>query len=244
MKSSAEPSWELSPVFLQRPRTLGPAWTRIVRGDRGCLYDAISLAGALVTGGLAMVSALEWLPFEWVYAGVAMWGGGFVLGTRNQMRSSQERRLQLSEAPVVAVAVLEAGPELLEPPETRKTGRALVLYAEKEGQERDCSALLTALGRVLEISKAGGAKAPKLASQLQGLRDDPFCFDHLALDPQEIGQDGYVLTRMVIYEERLAPEVLRPSSIFWGIARSEQNFIEQIPFSEAAKVSPEAAPVE
>ncbi len=114
--------------FEATPRELDDeVFDRIARGDRGCLGDVLSGLGALVLVTTMILGALDMLGFGWAYVGLALWIGGFVLGTYSQARSGRERKAALTAGPLVLGTVLRDEPHLRRP--GQQAGRVVVLFS-------------------------------------------------------------------------------------------------------------------
>lgn len=114
--------------FELTPRKLDDeALDRIVRGDRGCLGDVLSGLGAVLLVTTMILGAMDIIAWSWAYVGVALWVGGFVLGTFSQARSGKQRRVSLEAAPLVLAVVLRDEAWLRRP--GKQAGRVVVLFS-------------------------------------------------------------------------------------------------------------------
>jgi hypothetical protein len=144
--------------FEVTPRKLDDeALDRIARGDRGCLGDVLSGVGALVLVVTMILGAMGIIPWSWAYVGVALWVGGFVLGTYSQARSTKQRRAALEAGPLVLGTVLRDEPWLHRP--GKQAGRVVVLFTTSPERRFDRAWL--------------EASAAKLERQLAEPNDDP-----------------------------------------------------------------------
>lgn len=214
--------------LVQTPRTLDKTWTRLLRGDRGCAYDAMSLIGvgcAIITASLARMELWPWFPF---YLSVGILGLGYVLGTRAQRRSGKQRRRALTEGPLVALGIVDAEASLLEASGSRaKVGRALVVLRKTNADDlalsRDPVAAQSMAQKVKEGLDTDQFKSP----ELDALVEDRFSFARLTLPGSEY-QDWF-LTRAILQTDRLASDAgpLECGAVVWAIFHEETDILEQ-----------------
>lgn len=218
---------EVAPL-VQTPRTLDKSWTRLLRGDRGCAFDAMSLVGAVCTIASVSLARMELWPWFPVYISAGTWALGFALGTRAQLRSGRERRLALTEGPLVVLGVVEAEPSLLEEAGSRgRVGRALVMLrkhsASNPASQRDQHAASDAAKRVKQLLDEGKLNSPELTV----LVGDRFSFARVTLPEPDL-QD-WILTRIILQTDRLGKDVgaLSSGALVWAIYHEETNILEQ-----------------
>ncbi len=126
--------------FEATPRKLDDeALDRIARGDRGCLGDIVAGIGALTLVITMVFAAMGMLDFSWAYVGVALWVGGFFLGTWGQARSGRERRAALEAGPLVIGVVMRDQAWLRRP--GKQAGRVVVLFSTTPARRFDRDAL-------------------------------------------------------------------------------------------------------
>lgn len=221
-KSYQEPS-----ALVATPRTLDKSWSRVLRGDRGCAFDAMSLLGAVLTIVSVSLARMELWPWMVAYFCGGLWVLGFLLGTRAQLRSGKQRRLALTEGPLVALGVVEPEAALTQPPGPKgRTGRALVLMppAQQEDQARNAQDVCEMAQKVAASLDARAAKNPAL----QALRDDRFSFARVPLDEREAS--GWCLTRLVINTQHLhaSSEPVKAGAPVWAIYHAPSDILEQV----------------
>lgn len=235
--------------FEATPRSLDDdELTRIARGDRGCLGDALSGLGAVSMVGAMILSALDLIAFEWAYLGVAIWIGGFVWGTILQSRSGKHRKGALESGPLVLAVVLRAEEWLRRP--GKRVGRAVVLFCTQPERRFD-RAWLEQLARQLERRLDASAGAPNWVP-LRALLADR---DSFGVHPIPSGllehdeNEQLYLASLLVHPERLAGGYLgfeddreageldldldAPTRLATVvvIVDPERGFIEQVPHS-------------
>ena len=124
-----------------RPRAIEKQMVRLARGDRGCLFDAISALGALLTAALFILANLEMLPQQSFWLGVMVWAGGFISGTMYQLRDGKRRKAALRDGLFTLGWVLEVDPEFATPAAAKRAMRGLVLFATDASNATDVSRL-------------------------------------------------------------------------------------------------------
>lgn len=142
---------------------------RIARGDRGCLGDTLAGIGALTLVVTMVFAAMGMLDFSWAYVGVALWVGGFFLGTWGQARSGRERREALEAGPLVLGVVMRDQDWLRRP--GKQAGRVIVLFSTTPARRFDRDALEADAAALDELVRERG-DAPELARLRELLRDD------------------------------------------------------------------------
>jgi hypothetical protein len=187
--------------FELTPRKLDDeALDRIARGDRGCLGDVLSGVGAVVLVTTMILGAMDIIAWSWAYVGVALWVGGFVLGTYSQARSGKQRKAALESSPLVLATVLRDEAWLRRP--GKQPGRAVVLFSTTPERRFDREWL--------------EAAAAKLERQLGEPNDDParvplraLLADHLSFGCHRVPDDLRVddaelwLASVIVHPERL-----------------------------------------
>lgn len=214
--------------LVQTPRTLDKSWTRLLRGDRGCAFDAMSLIGAVCTIVSVSLARMEQWPWFPVYISAGTWVLGFAMGTRAQLRSGKQRRLALTEGPLVALGVVEAEASLLEGGGSKgRVGRALVALRRSDASDpnvvRDRQAAVE-----VALSVKRGLDAGKLNSpELNALIGDRFSFARVPLPQPEF--QGWLMTRVILQTDRLGKDAgpLHCGSSVWAIYHEETDFLEQ-----------------
>lgn len=231
-------------ALVATPRNLDKTWSRALRGDRGGVFDAMSLVGAIltiVTVALARSELVPGFPVALCYISGALWVLGFGLGTRAQMRSGKTRRLALTQGPLVALGVVEAEDVLAQAQGVRRpVGRALVLMRVSENEEgaaveESAGSEDESLRDAKRVSEVALALAPLLdtkASQdaaLAALKKDRFNFTRVPVTDPKGGAEQWVLTRIILEGERLGPDAgpLSPGSVVWGIYHEPSDILEQ-----------------
>jgi len=129
------------------PRTLDDDLSRMARGDRGCLGDALAGAGGLgmvVFGVLASLGVLGW---GFLIAALVLLVTGFFLSTATQAKSAPIRRRAITEGPLVLARVVQGDAVLYEPGDAVLPAR--VVYSADPARRYD-SAYLQALGQRMQ----------------------------------------------------------------------------------------------
>lgn len=214
--------------LVQTPRTLDKSWTRLLRGDRGCAFDAMSLVGAvctIISFSLAQMEVWPWFPG---YISAGTWVLGFAMGTRAQLRSGRQRRLALTEGPLVSVGIVEAEASLLEGGGGKgRVGRALVTLRKLDASDpsvvRDAQAASEVALRIKRGLDAGKIKSPEITA----LIGDRFSFARVSLPEPEL-QD-WLITRVILQTDRLGKDAgpLHIGASVWAIYHEETDFLEQ-----------------
>lgn len=214
--------------LVKTPRTLDKSWTRLLRGDRGCAFDAMSLIGAVCTIATVSLARMDLWPWFPVYISAGTWVLGFALGTRAQLRSGRERRLALTEGPLVALGIVEAEASLQQALGPKaQVGRALVMLRRQTHGDpalgRDPSAAQDMAERVKQGLDSGRFNQPEVSA----LVGDRFSFARVVLPEKEF--EDWVLTRVILQSDRLAAGTgpLGTGSIVWAIFHEETNILEQ-----------------
>lgn len=164
--------------------------TRIVRGDRGCLGDALSGVGAVALVTFLVLSGMGKIAFGWVYVGVAIFVGGFFTGAVAQSRSGKQRRAALESGPMVRAVVLRAEPWLSRP--GKRVGRAVVVFCTDEDRRFD-RAWLEQMAKAWEEDGGGPGRE---------LLRDPNSFGLHPIPDVEGARGSYVAT-VLVHPERL-----------------------------------------
>lgn len=149
------------------PRALDAELLRMARGDRGCLGDALAGSGAVAIIVFGVLGSLGMLSFMYMLVGTLMLMAGFILSSLAQVRSAPQRRLALSDGPLVLARVVKADPVLYEPSDAVLPAR--VVYAPGSARRFD-GEFLRALGQRLQALDRADATPPELAAVLAVLR--------------------------------------------------------------------------
>lgn len=156
------------------------------------------------------------------------WALGFAMGTRAQLRSGKQRRLALTEGPLVALGVVEAEASLLESNGSKgRVGRALVAMRKCDASDPNVVRDRLAASEVA-LSVKRGLDAGKINSpELHALIGDRFSFARVPL-PQPEFQD-WLMTRVILQTDRLGKDAgpLDSGSSVWAIYHEETDFLEQ-----------------
>ena len=228
--------------YLAVPRKLDAELERRARGDRGCLFDLLSLGGILGMFAALIASQMGLIAFSWTYVGVAVWVGSYFVGLTRQSRSGKARQAALEAGPFALGTVIRCTPHLTEAG-NRRAGRAVVVYSLDE-QVRTERTALGGLASALARVPAPGAStdcAPVGPSRMEAnerqrlarLLHDEFAFDTVALG----GDDGDEIagvripprshvTRVSVVGRADAP--LRVGAVLPMIVEPQQNFAESL----------------
>lgn len=220
------------------------AMTRLARGDRGCLGDAMSAVGAVTLMVLLVLVGTGKLAFAWVYIGVALFVGGFFTGVVHQSRSGRERQAALESGPLAVGVVLRAVEHLRRP--GKRVGRAVVLIAPSGARSLDRAWLEGAVASLetwLDSGSASGAGLRELIAEEERFAIVPV--PDAALPEHDAGP--VYLASVFVHPEHLEGSYLgaeedeaaeaedadldapvRPAAIP-VIVDVERNFIEQVP---------------
>lgn len=212
--------------LVQTPRTLDKTWTRLLRGDRGCAFDAMSLVGAVCTIASVSLARMDLWPWFPVYISAGTWILGFALGTRAQLRSGRRRRLALTEGPLVALGVVDAEEGLLHATTSRPLiGRALVVLPKNTQMDPSLGpkAARDVAQRVKQILDSGSIKTP----EIEALVGDRFSFARVSIPEPEL-QDWF-LTRVIVQTDRLGQGAgpVKTGAVVWAIFHQETDILEQ-----------------
>lgn len=209
------------------PRSLDKRWTRLMRGDRGCLFDAMSLVGAVLTIAAVSLAKMEVFPWMVAYVCGGTWVLGFLLGTRAQWRSGARRREALTQGPLVALGIIEAEPQLSQKEGRRApVGRALVLMVKGEpGEALRDGAKVSAAARAIKKALDEGRS---LGPEIDALREDSFCFKRLGFHDKSIADGDWKISRLIVHGDRLAQGAspVQSGSVIWGIYDEELDILE------------------
>ncbi|GEM_PF-1908425 len=180
------------------PRSLdNEQMTRLVRGDRGCLGDSLSAFGVVVLVGTLILSGMGMLGFSWVYVGVALFVGGFVVGSVAQGRSGKVRQAALESGSLVLGVVARSAAWLRRP--GKRVGRVVMLFTVDPERRFDRGWLEGALAH-LETEKT------HLSAALQRLLDDSDAFECVAVPPEYLpagAPQRVYLGALIVHPERL-----------------------------------------
>jgi len=205
------------------PRTLDDDLQRMARGDRGCLGDAISGAGAvgiLVSGILAYMGYLG-VGFLAVF--VAMLIAGFVLSAAAQTRSGPARHKALTEGPLALGRVLRADPALFEPGDV--THPALVVFAVDAPHRFDAAYLHGVAAALLALRDA--SEAPADQADVAAMLRDPNRVAPLRLPPTLAGPGDAWLGVVSVDPQRL-PARRVEDNLVPVIAAPGLGFVEHV----------------
>jgi hypothetical protein len=181
--------------YVTTPRKLDEELKRKARGNRGCLGDALSAAGALLAFALGVTASLGMTPMGWALVPVAVLIMGFIVGTRSQSSSGKSRTKALEEGPLAFGAVLRAEDSLYS--EGRRAGRAAVFFFASGSERLDAEETTKQARRVLQIA-ASRIEEP-WARMISGAQ--PFGFE--AVPPELIEHEDAYVADVVIYPNLL-----------------------------------------
>ena len=181
------------------PRALDAELLRMARGDRGCLGDALAGSGAVVIIVFGVLGSLGMLSWGYMLVGTLMLLVGFVLSSVAQVRSAPQRRLALSEGPLVLARVVKADPVLYEPGDAVLPAR--VVYAPASERRFDGEFLRTLGQRLQALDRAEGTP-PDLAAALAVLRQ-PNRAETVRLPSTLVGDDEVYLAVVSVDARRL-----------------------------------------
>lgn len=214
--------------LVQTPRTLDKTWSRLLRGDRGCAFDAMSLIGAICTITAVSLARMELWPWFPVYISAGTWLLGFGLGTRAQLRSGRKRRLALTEGPLVALGVVDAEASLQRAEGVKaRVGRALVLLPRGVEQSSIESSAQDAVSQAAHAVKQGVDTGSFDTPEVRALVEDRFSFERVVLPDSDFRD--WVLTRVILQTDRLGKGVdsVGTGAVVWAIYHEETDILEQ-----------------
>lgn len=184
------------------PREIDDELDRYARGDRGCAGDVVSGIGAIATLGLGVLTAAGLAPLLAPFVGITMLVIGYLLSSRVQRRSSDERMAALEAGPLVTVHLIDPPPRLADP--GRATARVVGVFCTGEDQRHAASRLERVADQL--------ASAESRPAALQALFDDEFAQGcHPVPDSMGADPDTFA-ARVVVYQERLEDRRLRPET--------------------------------
>ncbi len=181
------------------PRTPDADLLRMARGDRGCLGDAIAGLGALSILASGVLGALGMIGWGWIVVGSLMLLAGFVLSSLAQLRSAPQRRLALTEGPLVLARIVRADAQLYEPSDVVLPAR--VVYAPAPERRFD-GEFLRGLGHALQALDRAETTPPALAAVAAVLRQANRT-ETVRLPPELAGDDEVYLAVVAVDARRL-----------------------------------------
>lgn len=205
------------------PRTLDDDLQRMARGDRGCLGDAISGAGALGILVTAVLSYMGLIGFGFTAVFVGMLIAGFVLSAAAQTRSGPLRHKALTEGPLTLGRVLRADPALFEPGDVPHP--ALVVFAVDEPHRFDTKYLHGVATALLALRS--GAAAPPDQAEVAAMLRDPNLVTPLRL-PTSLAGEGEAWLGVVSVDPRRLPARRIEDHVVPVIAAPELGFVEHV----------------
>lgn len=217
----------------ETPRKLDDALERKARGDRGCLFDLLSLFGILTLFTCLVTSQLGLIAFSWTYLGAAIWVGGYFLGLGAQNRSGRERRIALEGGSLVHARVIRCTPHLREGG-NKRAGRAVLVYSLEPDTRHDAGALRELAEALAELPGPSKTQDPHSDDQrLARVLHDDFCFETVQLDAVKLrGQDArprpaYV-SRVGVNPSELDAPLSGDGSVLALIVDPPRNFAEMV----------------
>lgn len=192
----------------------------MARGDRGCLGDALSAAGAVLTVLLALLAGFGLLPLGAPFVGVGLLIVGYVLSSKAQRQSTKERTKALKEAPLAYAVLVDPPASLREP--GRAVARCAAVFSLDDAHRFDTD-------RLMELAERVAADRGERAETIAALLGDRFkagC--HPVPAAYEPPPDTFA-ANVVVYGDRLEDQVL-PSGApsIPVIVDTQQGFIEHV----------------
>lgn len=207
--------------YVTTPRALDEELKRKARGDRGCLGDALSAAGAVIAFALGVSASLGMTPMGWALAPVGMLIVGFVVGTQSQSRSGKSRTRALTEGPLAYGAILRAEDYLYG--EGKRAGRAAVFFFASGTERLDADETSRQARRVLHI--ATSRMDEPWARLISG--DQVFGFE--SVPAEVIGHEDAYVADVVIYPGLLGGKALPQSAATIRVIVSpSEDFVEHV----------------
>jgi hypothetical protein len=192
----------LAPVrqrYEATPRTLDDDLSRMARGDRGCLGDALAGAGGLGTIAFGVLASFGVLGWGFLIFALVLLVVGFILSAAAQARSAPIRRRAISEGPLVLARVVQADPALYEPGDAVLPAR--VVYSAEPARRFD-GAYLQALGQRLQALARQDAPPPEHAAAWAVLRE-PKRVETVRLGASLAGEAEAYLSVVAVDQRRL-----------------------------------------
>ena len=184
------------------PREIDGELDGYARGDRGCAGDIVSGVGAITTLGLGVLTAAGLAPLLAPFVGITLLVIGYLLSSRVQRRSSDERMAALEAGPLVTVHLI-APPDWLSEP-GRATARVVGVFCTGEDQRHSPDQLQ----EVAEQLASAKSRPP----ELQALFDDEFAQGCHPVPGSMGARPDTFAARLVVYQERLEDRRLRPET--------------------------------
>lgn len=181
------------------PRALDGDLQRMARGDRGCLGDLVAGLGGLGIIVFGVLASFELVGWGFMMVGTLMLLVGFVMSAAAQVRSAPQRRLALTEGPLVLARVVAGAPALYEPGDAVLPAR--VVFAPAPARRFD-GEFLRGLGQRLQALQRADVTPTDLAAVAAVLRE-PNKVDTVRLPPALAGDDEAYLAVVAVDQRRL-----------------------------------------
>lgn len=221
--------------YAQVPRTLDENLERKARGDRGCLFDLVSIFGILLMFGCLVASLAGKIAFSWTYLGAGIWVGSYFLGLRRQSSSAEQRTAALTRGPLVAAAVVRCSPHL-RVAGNKRSGRAAVVFRTEASARFDIDTL-HGMAEALADWPAPSPGDSSARGRAQYLLHDEYRFDLIDISGLDMG-DGEAaprrfppqtwVGRVVVDPERLDQPLSGRAAQLALIVDPDTNFVEHV----------------
>ncbi len=211
--------------YEETPREFDDDLTRMSRGDRGCLGDALAGGGALsaiLTGFAAAYGLLPpILPFVCILFLVA----GFFVGTAAQITDTRKRQRALTSGALVACHVLRAEDYLSE--KGRRRGRAIVVFSPEEVLRFDGRFLRKTVRRLERSLEQPGALVAKDSAAGLAKGVDEYGFHRLPESVSE-GHEAWIADVLVDPDRLEGGRLGERQPALTAIVLTDQSFIEHV----------------
>lgn len=205
------------------PRTLDDELIRMSRGSRGCLGDALSASGAVLTFVIGIMAVLGIAPASVAVVGLGVMITGLFVGGRAQNQNGKLRKAALEGGAVVFGQLLDVEAHIRK--RGRRVARGVVMFSTDPSLSHSAEALAELARRI--TGEGRDATRPDMAP-VRHLINDPAGTGVFAL-PEDLGPDLYVAD-VVVYPERFPANAWSGDQPAFALfVDVERSFVEQVP---------------
>lgn len=205
------------------PRELDDELIRMSRGSRGCLGDALSASGAVLTFVIGIMAVVGIAPASVAIVGLGVMISGLFIGGRAQNQNGKLRKAALEGGPVVWGHLLDVEAHIRKP--GRRVARGVVLFSVNPELKHEAARLDEIARRI--TGEGRDATRPDMAP-VRHLINDPTGTGVFAV-PDDIGPDLHVAD-IIVYPERLpGGRWTGAQPAFALIVDVSRSFVEQVP---------------
>lgn len=205
------------------PRELDDELVRMSRGSRGCLGDALSASGAVLTFVIGIMAVLGIAPASVAIVGLGVMITGLFVGGRAQNQNGKLRKAALESGAVVFGQLLDVEAHIRQ--SGRRVARGVVMFSTHESLRHDAEALAELARRI--TGEGRDATRPDMAP-VRHLINDAAGTGVFAL-PEDLGPELYVAD-VVVYPERFPNNAWSGEQpAFALLVDVQRSFVEQVP---------------